>query len=102
MEGQKAQAAFCCGGSSAVNHELSRPDIQSKEAPPVILHWASEDKQAIQEIVFSQDAVTTDRFKNQIQRLVDASQPASFGKDGKDVFDGMEPRTHLSPVAASV
>jgi hypothetical protein len=88
LEGQKAQAAFCCGGSSKINDQLSRPDIDFKEAPPVIVHWASEDNRFINKIVFAQNASATDGFKDQVQLLVDSCQPASFGKGGKDVFDG--------------
>jgi hypothetical protein len=90
LEGQTSQAAFCCGGSSDINDELSKPNIRSKQAPPVILHWASGDKQPVQELVFSHNALSTDSFKNQVQHLTDSCQPASFGKEGKRVFDGEE------------
>ena len=91
LEGQKSQAAFCCGGSSKINDALSKPDIQFKEAPPVILHWASGDGNPVQKLAFSQDTLSTDGFNTSIQRLNDSCQPASFGKGGKDVLDGKGP-----------
>lgn len=102
LEGQKAQAAFCCGGSSEINDELSRPDIRFKEAPPVILHWATDEQQSIQKISFSQNALKTDELKNQVQRLTDACQPASFGKGGKDVNDGRQYSVQLYVNSASI
>jgi hypothetical protein len=101
LEGQKAQAAFCCGGSSKISDQLSRPDIDFKEAPPVIVHWASEDKRSVYEIVFEQNASGSDGFKDQVQSLVDSCQPASFGKAGKDVFDGRVPLTDINVVNVS-
>ena len=56
LEGQKDQAAFCCGGSSEVNIGLSRPDVHTKEAPPVILHWTAKDEQTIYKISFSPES----------------------------------------------
>lgn len=88
LEGQKAQAAFCCGDSSKINDKLSTPDIQFKESAPVIVHWANDLKPDVQRIVFSQDNLSSESFKNQIQALTDSCQPASFGKEGKDVMDG--------------
>lgn len=91
LEGQKAQAAFCCGGSSEINDELSRPDIRFKQAPPVTLHCAPGDERSVLQIVFSQAASSTEQFTNDIRSLTDSCQPASFGKEGKDVFDGKKP-----------
>lgn len=86
LKGQKAQVAFCRGGPSKINDELSNPDIQFKESLPAILYRASEDEQSVQRIIMSQMAASTEEIKNQIQRLTDYDQPASFGKGGKKMW----------------
>ncbi len=94
LESQKSEAAFCCGGSSKINDTLSKSDVESKEAPPVILHWASGDQKTVQKVVFSQGITGEDDFKNHIQHLAESCQPASFGKGGQAIMDGKEAHEH--------
>jgi hypothetical protein len=94
LERQKSQAAFCCCGASRINNKHSRTDIQFKESPPVILHWASQDGASVQKVVFSKHTSSTDDFYSHIQHLTASCQPASFGKEGKAVIDGEEALYH--------
>jgi hypothetical protein len=89
LEGQKAQAAFCCGGSSKIDDNLRKADVKYNGAPPVILHWAGGNEQDVRKLVFSQDTSKSDEFKTQIQELTEACQPATFGRGGNEVTDGM-------------
>jgi hypothetical protein len=95
LEGHKAQAAFCCGGSSEINDELWRPDIPYKQAPPVLLHCSPEEEKPVQQILFSQGTSGSEDFKKQIQPLTDSCQPAGFGREGKNVIDGTNTFWHL-------
>jgi hypothetical protein len=59
-------------------------DIRFKQVPPVILHWASGDKRPVQELVFSQNALSTESFKNQIQLPTDSLPAGKLREGGKE------------------
>jgi hypothetical protein len=88
LEGENAQATFCCGGASMINDDPWRSDIQFRQAPSILLRCCPEEEKPVQQIIFSQTPSGSEGFKNQIQSLTDSCQPASFGREGKDVFDG--------------
>jgi hypothetical protein len=89
LVGAKASAAFCCGGSVAFSEAGCGKDAKVYTGvAPVTLRW--DDKHtACGKVTFSQTSSTDAQFQQSLEQLCLASEPASFGRGGETVLDGM-------------
>ena len=91
LEGAKASAAFCCGGSVAFRGlRAGRSPTCLAEVAPVTLRWDA-NRSGSSNVVFHQASSADPQFRNALEDLCRASEPASFGRGGETVFDGRCP-----------
>jgi hypothetical protein len=89
LVGAKASAAFCCGGSVSFRgldySDMKRHPRRPAEVAPVAIRW--DDKHGgPASIVFSQASSEDADFHKALEKLCQASEPASFGRGGETVF----------------
>jgi hypothetical protein len=72
-----AQSAYACGGSILVEERTNVED--EGITPPVTIRWDAAEK--VGKLIFQ------DTDPAAVQDLARSTQPASFGRDGKDVID---------------
>jgi hypothetical protein len=87
LVGAKAVAAFCCGGSVAFRgSEMERHPKRLAEVAPVTIRW--DDKHGWPaSMIFSETSSENPDFHTALEKLCQASEPASFGRGGETVFD---------------
>jgi len=88
LVGAKAAAAFCYGGSVAFRGpHMERHARRLAEVAPLAIRW--DDKHGgSARMVFSEASSEDPDFHKALEKLCQASEPASFGRGGETVFDG--------------
>jgi hypothetical protein len=88
LVGAKATAAFCCGGSIGFREIASDGHASCHaEVAPVTVRWEDQHTEH-GKVVFSQASSGDPTFRRALEQLCVASEPASFGRGGENVFDG--------------
>ncbi|GLA46308.1 hypothetical protein AnigIFM63604_009780 [Aspergillus niger] len=89
IESETSSASFACGGSIPITNLI---DSEQSAAGPMsprvqIVHWGDEHEFTAQRLTLPLLNDASDSSIHGLQELLDACQPASFGRGGQDILD---------------
>ncbi|GKZ24416.1 hypothetical protein AbraIFM66951_010492 [Aspergillus brasiliensis] len=89
IESETSTASFACGGSIPITSPIgSEPAAAGLTSPRVqVVHWGADHDSTAQRLTLPVPTEASDSSIHAIQGLVDACQPASFGRGGQDILD---------------
>ncbi|PWY70746.1 oxidoreductase [Aspergillus eucalypticola CBS 122712] len=78
IERETSSALFTCGGSIPIANPIGSEQV---------LHWGAEHDSTAQKLTLPVLSENSDGSTHGLQTLLDACQPASFGRGGQDILD---------------
>ncbi|OJI80789.1 hypothetical protein ASPTUDRAFT_128079 [Aspergillus tubingensis CBS 134.48] len=89
IESETSSALFTCGGNIPIaNPNGSEQAAAGPTSPRVqVVHWGAEHDSTAQKLTLPVLSETSDGSIHGLQTLLDACQPASFGRGGQDILD---------------
>lgn len=89
IESETSSASFTCGGSIPIANLIGPDQPTAGPTSPCVqvVHWGAEHDYTAQRLTLPVPSETSVSSIHGLQSLLDACQPASFGRGGQDILD---------------